>query len=910
MKGTNLDTANIAYLEELYRDVDEAQLPEQFRGGGPPPPSSTPGEREKQNGVNRLLWSYRELGYLYADLNPLKGYLTKEMRYSQVAESGPKKVLAPATYGLEPADEAEEFFGGRYMEQPYRSLKELIKFFNQTYCSSLGVEFLHIQNSNMRTWLMKKLEGEERLWQPGRDDRREILHDLIKAKEFERFLGNQFLGQKRFSLEGAEALIPAIRLLAKDAAAQGVKEIVLGMSHRGRLNVLANILEKPATEIFATFSGGQEAAHYMLSGDVKYHLGFSSRLEFDDGSTVRMSLTPNPSHLESVNPVVEGKTRGYQNKLNDKFRKKAIPVLIHGDAAFSGQGVVAETLNLSKLKGYSTGGTIHIIVNNQIGFTTASSDARSTFFPTNLAKGQPIPIFHVNGYDPEQVARALDLALKYRQKFGFDAIIDLICYRVHGHNEADEPTFTHPKMYTLIKEAPGVYEHYGQQLDSDGVYPENEQKEFIDTYLATLKRCAEEAGELGDTDKDDAFAEGDWQGFTREYAYDQVKTGVAKKRLKELGEASLRVPEELTLHRKLARIIDGRGQMIKEGKNIDWATGEMLAFASLLTEGYPIRLSGEDSGRGTFSHRHAVWFHSGGDEMKSYYPLQHLSEDQATFRVYDSPLSEFAVLGFEFGYSLARPKMLVLWEAQFGDFANEAQVIVDQYIAASETKWRRQSGLVMLLPHGYEGQGPEHSSAYLERYLQLCAEENLQICNCTTPAQFFHILRRQMLSSYRKPLIVMTPKSLLRDKRAVSDLDEFAAKNFRPIIHDGMTEAETLLVCSGKIYYELADRMADTQADGFSIMRIEQLYPFHSDEFASIIKGMKKLKRVRWVQEETRNRGAWSFIREYLEDLTGIKPEYIGRAAKASPATGHLSDHASEQKRILDEAYSQAGRSK
>ena len=905
MKGESLDAANIAYLEELYGDLRDEDLPCALQEAVRPVAVPAPGEegvQQKQNGVNRLLWAFRELGYLYADLNPLKGYVTREMSYSLVAQTGPKKNLDPATYELSAADMETEFYGGTYLEQPRQSLAKLIDHFQRTYCKTMGVEFLHIQNSNMRSWLMERLEGKGRLWDPTPTERKEVLHDLVRAKEFERFLGNQFLGQKRFSLEGAEAVIPALRLLAKSAAGQGVAEIVLGMSHRGRLNVLANLINKPLVEIFSTFGGGEEPPHYMLSGDVKYHLGYGSEVEFPEGK-VRVSLVANPSHLESVNPVVEGKARGYQSRLNDKYRKKVIPVLLHGDAAFSGQGVVAETLNFARLKGYTTGGTIHIVVNNQIGFTTASSDARSTFFPTNIAKGQPVPIFHVNGYDPEQVIRALNLALRYRQKFGFDTVIDLICYRVHGHNEADEPTFTHPRMYSLIKAAPGVYEHYGKRLADEGVYSAAEQQEFVDGYLGELKKSADDAAaKMSRTEEDDAFLEGEWRGFSHRYSYTQVKTGLGEKRVRELGEAAMKVPDEITMHRKLVRIIDGRREMIRDGQNIDWATGEMLGFASLLTEGYPIRLSGEDSGRGTFSQRHAVWWHSGGDEMKSYFPLQNLTPDQARFKVYDSPLSEFAVVGFEFGYSISSPNMLVLWEAQFGDFANEAQVIIDQYIAASETKWNRHSGLVMLLPHGYEGQGPEHSSGYLERYLQLCAEENLQVCNCTTPAQYFHLLRRQMLSSYRKPLILMTPKSLLRDKRAVSSIDEFGEASFKPLIHDGNTEAEILLACSGKIYYDLADRLAETGNTRFSILRVEQFYPFHADEYKKIVGGMKKLKAARWVQEETRNRGGWSFIREYLEEPLKFRVEYVGRAASASPATGHYSEHQTEQRRIIDEA--------
>ncbi len=792
MRNQKIAPENIAYLEELIPESADSEIEEYF------PENTTESQYsllQSQSSVNRLISAFRHAGYLYADVNPLKGYLTRAMRHIQAVETGVQRHLNPETYGLTERDMEETFYGGRFLTNPTRPLKDLIETFRDIYCSTMGSEFMHIQNRSMRTWLLEKLEHKTGLWDPGEEEQIRIQKDLIRAKEFERFLGSQYLGQKRFSLEGAEALIPALNFLARSAAGKGVKEIVLGMSHRGRLNVLAHTMGKPLDELFGTFGNTPEPVHYMLSGDVKYHLGYESRISFPEGEMF-LHLTSNPSHLESVNPVVEGKARGFQNRLQDKCRKKVIPVLIHGDAAFSGQGIVAETLNLAKLKGYTTGGTIHLVVNNQIGFTTAWSDSRSTLFPTSLAKGQPVPIFHVNGYDPEQVVRAMDLALRYRQKFGFDVVIDLICYRVHGHNESDEPTFTHPGMYSRIKSAEGVYAHYGKILSDRGIYPQADQDSFLAEYREYLKEADKNSGALKP------------QTPLKPYTHTGgTKTGLSKKRLKELGERLTDIPENLNLNRKLMKIIQGRREMVKKGTALDWATAEQLAFASLVSEGCPVRLSGEDSGRGTFSQRHAVWWNHTEEVPEPYYPLQHITPDQEFFRVYDSPLSEFAVLGFEFGYSLTRPNVLVLWEAQFGDFVNEAQVIIDQYIAASETKWQQTSGLVLLLPHGFEGQGPEHSSGYLERFLQLCAEENMQVCNCSTPAQYFHLLRRQAKADWRKPLIVMTPKSLLRDKRAVSHLDDFKDPGFKPLIHDGNSNAGTLLVCSGKIYHDLADSL-------------------------------------------------------------------------------------------------------
>jgi 2-oxoglutarate dehydrogenase E1 component len=860
----------------------------------------------KQGRVNSLLWAYRDVGYIHADINPLRDYSTPELRYMFYTMEGTYESLKLEEFGLSEADLDLEFTSGRYLMKGRARLREILAQMRSIYCGTMGAEVLHIQNKPMRRWLIEKLEKPEsrRVWSA--DQKRRFQKDLIKAEEFEHFLHSNFIGQKRFSLEGGEVLIPALRYLIDTAGSHGLQEIVLGMAHRGRLNVFTNALRKPAVETFAKFEDNYQPQTYGGSGDVKYHLGHSFDLPLPDGKTIHISLVANPSHLESVDAVVEGKCRGIQRRRGDKNRKKVMPVLVHGDAAFSGQGIVAETFNLSQLKGYRTGGTVHVIVNNQIGFTTASRDARSTFFATDVAKSMPVPIFHANGDDPEAVVRAIDLAMRYRQKFGYDAVVDIQCYRRLGHNEADEPSFSHPLMYDMINKHPSVATIYGERLESEGAFPAKDQDAFRAQYIAVLKKELEKARAGQKPDVDDAFERGDWSKFSREYSFESVETGVGRDRLDHVADVLTTIPGEFNLHTKLQRFVATRKKNWEAENGIDWAFAESLAFGSLLMEGFPIRLSGEDSGRGTFSQRHAVWWDVNAETPRTHVPLRNLSVDQAWFSVYDSPLSEYSVLGFDYGYSLAQPDILVLWEAQFGDFVNGAQVIIDQFIAAGESKWFRSSGLVMLLPHGYEGQGPEHSSGHLERFLQLCADNNMQVCVPSTPAQYFHVLRRQMKQNFRKPLILMTPKSLLRHKQCVSTPEEMARGSFMNVLDDPQPAKETkrLLLCTGKVYYDLAQRREELGDKHTTIVRVEQLYPFDSAAFSQVVKPYLEAADVVWVQEESENRGAWWSIRDRIQASIGKKTlRYAGRPASPSPATGSFRQHREELDRFLSEAF-------
>ncbi|MFW6214520.1 MAG: 2-oxoglutarate dehydrogenase E1 component [Alkalispirochaetaceae bacterium] len=868
------------------------------------------GVADKQQQVNRLLDAYRSLGYVYANLNPLDRYETPEMRYMRITVEGNYSSLSLQEYSLSDDDLDTEFENGTYFQPRSAPLREILRQAKEIYTGTLGVDILHILNKPMKRWLLEKIEspGSRRTW--SREQKIRIQKDLIKAEEFESFLQTNFVGQKRFSLEGGESLIPAMHYLIYTAAQHNLKEIVLGMAHRGRLNIFTNALRKPGVETFSKFIDNYKPHTYGGTGDVKYHLGHS--FDFHDketGKVIHISLVANPSHLEAVDPVVEGKARGIQRLRNDYNRKKVMPVLIHGDAAFSGQGVVAETLNLSLLKGYRTGGTIHIILNNQIGFTTASRDARSTFFATDIAKSMPIPIFHCNGDDPESVVRAIDLAMRWRQKFGYDVVVDIFCYRRLGHNEADEPSFTHPIMYDLIRKHPSVTSIYGKKLQESGDYPEEEQEAFRRQYRQVLKEELEEAKHGYTPNLDDAFEKGEWTGFQREYSFEPVETGVERSTLEAVGKAIVTVPEGFNLHPKLKRLVKARSEMIESGEGLDWGMAEALAFGTLLKEGYPIRLSGEDCARGTFSHRHAEWWDVEAKTPRTYTPLQHVGEGQGTFSVYDSPLSEFSVLGFDYGYSLAQPNILVIWEAQFGDFVNGAQVVIDQFISSSERKWFRSSGLVMLLPHGYEGQGAEHSSAHLERFLQLCAENNMQVVNPTTPAQAFHMFRRQMKQNFRKPLIVMSPKSLLRHKEAVSPLRELESGHFRYVIDDPNTDAKNLIFCSGKVFYDLAAKRAELEDESTAIIRIEQLYPFPQEELKKIASRYKKRERLIWAQEESRNRGAWRFIQNRLATILDVENiEYVGRGPSASPATGSYNEHQEQLESLLNDAFAHRGK--
>ncbi len=881
--------------------------------GAHPRALAIPADQAQVEGrVKSLIWGYRDVGYVYADVNPLGSYMTPELRYMYYTMEGNYEKLTLEEFGLSEKDLDREVPTGGYFEPKRTTLRELLRLLQQTYCSHMGAEILHIQNKPMRRWLIEKIESPSEQPEWSQEQRIRFQKDLIKAEELEHFVHSNFIGQKRFSLEGGEVLIPALRYLLDAAGAHGLQEMVLGMAHRGRLNVFTNALRKPAVETFSKFIDNYQPHIYGGTGDVKYHLGHNIDYKTPTGKTVHVSLVANPSHLESVDPVVEGKCRGIQRRRGDKNRKKVLPVLIHGDAAFSGQGVVAETLNLMQLKGYRTGGTVHIILNNQIGFTTASRDARSSFFATDIAKSMPVPIFHVNGDDPDAVVRAIDLAMRYRQKFGYDAVVDIFCYRRLGHNEADEPTFTHPIMYSKIEEHESTPVLYGRYLDSQGVFSTTDQDAFKKRYRDVLKSELQKAKEGYKPNMDDAFEQGEWQAYRRGYEIEPVETGVEKKTLESVAETLTTIPENFSPHPKLERFVGDRKKRLDEGARFDWALAESLAFGSLLLDGYSIRLSGEDSGRGTFSQRHAVWWDSGADRPKTYTPLQHVGEgakkEQGTFSVYDSPLSEFAVLGFDYGYSLAQPRVLVAWEAQFGDFVNGAQVIIDQFIAAGESKWFRNSGLVMLLPHGYEGQGPEHSSAHFERFLQLCADDNMQVCYPSTPAQYYHMLRRQMVQPFRKPLIVMTPKSLLRNKRCVSTMEDFTSGAFRLVLDDPEKpkKARRLLLCTGKVYYDLLERREREGADDIAIIRVEQLYPFPHARLTEAMGRYPETAEVYWVQEESENRGAYRFIQNRIDGLleaSGRRLRYVGRQESPSPAAGSFKQHQEELDAFLTAAF-------
>jgi 2-oxoglutarate dehydrogenase E1 component len=720
---------------------------------------------------------------------------------------------------------------------------------------------------------------------------------------FERFLHSSYIGQKRFSLEGAETLIPVLEALVEKGGDMGVREFVLGMAHRGRLNVLANILRKPYQEIFTEFEENFLPDSIDGDGDVKYHLGFSSERVTLTGALVHLSLTPNPSHLEAVNPVVEGRTRAKQQQYLDLQRKLGIPVLIHGDAAFAGQGLVAETLNLSNLAGYTTGGTIHIVINNQIGFTTSPADARSTAYCTDVAKMLQVPIFHVNGEDPEAAVYVAELALDFRQEFGTDVVIDVVCYRRHGHNEGDEPSFTQPLMYGKIRERPTLSEVYTEQLILSGDLTTEETEALAAKFQEKLEEAKQEIRTDGAASQAGMRgSESRWQGLSPCYSHTPVNTAIPVERLEVITEALTIVPENFTVHPKIVKQLQERRKEMQAKQPIDWAFAEALAFGSLMLEGHAVRLSGQDSRRGTFSQRHAVLYDSRTGEP--WYPLSLLSTDETPFQVYDSLLSEAAVLGFEFGYALDSPNALVMWEAQFGDFVNGAQVIIDQFICCSYSKWQRDSALVLLLPHGYEGQGPEHSSARLERFLQQSAEDNWQVVNPTTPAQYFHVLRRQLTRNFRKPLVLMTPKSLLRHKQCVSPVEEFVSGRFQEVIDDPAAEpnrTRRVVLCSGKVFYDLSEHKGAAKTTDVAVVRMEQLYPFAEEPLRRLMARYRKAEWV-WVQEESQNMGGWSFVEPRLRAL-GCAVEYVGRDASASPATGSKTVHTREQKELVEAAF-------
>ncbi len=845
-----------------------------------------------------LIRTYRVRGHLAAQLDPLG-----------LAERPFPEELTPEYHGFVGDAQNRTVYLGGVMGFEETTISALVAVLKHNYCEHVGVEYMHINDLEERRFIQERIEGRNAEIHFTNEGKKAILNKIIEAEQFESFLGRKYVGTKRFGLDGGEAMAPALESVIKYAGAGGVQEIVIGMAHRGRLNVLANVMQKPFQAIFHEFAGGSSNPDDVGgSGDVKYHLGTSTDRDFD-GNPVHLSLTPNPSHLEAVNPVVLGKVRAAQQLRGDIERDEVLPLLLHGDAAFAGQGIIAECLGFSGLDGYNTGGTVHFIINNQIGFTTSPQFARSSPYPSDVARTVQAPIFHVNGDDPEAVTFATKVATEFRQKFNRDVVIDMWCYRRFGHNEGDEPSFTQPLMYKVIKSKPKVSEVYSGRLIAEGVIDSAWVEAAINTYVDRLEKDFEAAPSYKPNKAD--WFEGRWEGLGRpadpETARRAADTGVSQDRIDAVTKVLTTVPEGFSIHPTLKRVVAARGETIAAGEGIDWATAEALAFGTLLQDGFGIRLSGQDSGRGTFSQRHAVWVDQ--KTGSKYIPLQDMNP---RFKVLDSPLSEFGVLGFEYGYALTDPKTLVLWEAQFGDFANGAQVIIDQFIASGEIKWLRANGLVMLLPHGYEGQGPEHSSARLERYLQLCAEDNMQVCNITTPANYYHVLRRQMLRPFRKPLIIMTPKSLLRHKSAVSRIEEFTGdSHFMRIKSDTNPPAddkiERLVLCSGKVYYDLADARDAAGDKATSIVRIEQIYPFPLEALVVRLKRMKKLKTVVWAQEEPKNAGSWSFVRSYLECAlkeAGVKtePVYAGRAAAAATATGLAKRHAAEQKKLVAQA--------
>ncbi len=848
-----------------------------------------------------LIRAFRIRGHLIASLDPL-GLLKKEEHPE----------LKPETYGFTKKDFNRKIFLDGVLGLQYADLNKILQILKKTYCSNIGYEFMHMGDPDEKTWIRNRIEGPEKDIKFTKNGKNAILNKMVEAEGFEKYLAVKFVGTKRFGLDGGESLIPALEQIIKRGGNLGAKEIKIGMPHRGRLNVLANVMGKPYKAIFSEFFG--KSSNQEIGGDVKYHLGASSNREFD-GNSVHISLTDNPSHLEAVNPVVLGQVRAKQFFHKDTKRKKVIPVLMHGDAAFAGQGIVAECFAMSGLPGHNIGGTIHIIVNNQIGFTTAPRFARSSPYPSEVAKIAQAPIFHVNGDDPEAMVHCAKIATEYRQKFNRDVVIDMVCYRRFGHNEGDEPSFTQPIMYKMIKTHPTTLKIYGKKLSDEGLTTNNE----IENQKNKFKNFLEKELELSKNYKSELkWFEGAWSRFKPGLGKDKRgASGVKKDILINVGKKISTIPTNLNVHKTLKRIFDLKLQMFEKNKPIDWSTAESLAIGTLLTEGFSVRLSGQDSGRGTFSQRHAVLRNQ--DDHERYIPLNNINDKQQKFEIIDSLLSELAVLGFEFGYSLSEPETLVLWEAQFGDFANGAQTIIDQFISSSESKWGRASGLVMLLPHGYEGQGPEHSSARLERFLQLCAGENMQVVNCTTPSNYFHALRRQMHRDFRKPLIIMTPKSLLRHKNCVSKLDEFISKKtFHRILNDdaylegsklvklkGNNDIKKVVMCSGKIYYDLIQARETAKNDEVVFIRLEQLYPFPAKTLANLLKKYENAEFI-WCQEEPKNMGAWNTVRNYIDRTLEIiyftkdKVKFIGRKASSSTATGNLNKHLAQQKEILE----------
>jgi 2-oxoglutarate dehydrogenase E1 component len=847
-----------------------------------------------------IIRAYQVRGHLMADLDPLK------IEQPQMHED-----LDPASYGFTPEDYNRPIHIGGALGFETATLSQLMEALQHTYAGSIGVEYMHIQHPDQRQWIMQKMESARTEFTLCKTEKMAILNSLLELEGFEEFVQRKYVGMKRFSVQGGDAMVPGLEAILQTASKQGVDEIIIGMPHRGRMNVLTQIMGKPYSELFSIFNGNLDFPDSVnSSGDVKYHLGASHDRDMDGGKKMHLSLSANPSHLEAVNPVVVGRVRAKQDQQNDEDRSKVMALTLHGDAAFAGQGSVPETLALSELRGYCTGGTVHVVVNNQIGFTTAPKFSRFTPYPTDVAKAVQAPIFHVNSEDPEAVVFCCRLATEFRQKFKRDSVVDLICYRKYGHNEGDEPMFTQPVMYNTIAKKASPATIYANRLLQEGTM----SKADLAAMQAKLETLFEKEFKAGKTYKPNKanWLEGKWSKFTPGSVHQEPDTGVKVNTLKKLGENLAKIPDDFTANRKIIRLLKAKEKMMETGGGIDWAMGEALGYASLLAEGFPVRLTGQDSGRGTFSHRHSVLIDQQTEAR--HIPLNHVAKKQAKYEVHDSNLSEFAVLAFEYGYALTEPNALTLWEAQFGDFANGAQVIIDQFVASGEIKWLRMCGLVMLLPHGHEGQGPEHSSARLERFLQLCGEENMQVTNITTPANFFHALRRQVHRGFRKPLIVMSPKSLLRHKLATSTLDDM-----KPGTSFTRVYAETdklaadkaikrVVFVSGKLYYELLEMRREKKINDIALVRVEQYYPFPHADIKAVVKRYPNAQ-IAWAQEEPENMGAWRFIGPrigyVLDELAraGERIRYIGRKEAASAAAGYLKTHQQEQAQVVAAAF-------
>ena len=897
------ETLNLDYIDDQYqryrRDPDSVgrewrvffygfdmgRQRSEAGTGTPQPPPTGPAEGQ----VGELILRYRQLGHLLACMDPLSACPTEH------------PLLSLEAFGLAAGHLEQVYATPQFAFVEQAPLKEIIQILKQTYCRSIGVEYMHLQDPDERRWLQERMEPNRNRIDLSRDAQRHLLEKLTDAAMFEAFLNKRYLAVTRFSLEGGDGIIPMLDAMLRRAVGQGAEELVLGMAHRGRLNVQANILGRPVEEILAEFENCYDSSQLVGAGDVKYHNGYLGDIDLGADGRIQALLVNNPSHLEAVDPVVLGIARARQERRGENGQRQVLPLLIHGDAAFAGQGVVAETLNMSQLRGYHTGGTVHVVINNQIGYTTLPENARSTRYTTDLAKMLMVPIFHVHGENPEALVHVIRLAVDYRYAFGKDVVVDVVCYRRFGHNEGDEPYFTQPLMYDRIRERPSLHRLYADQLIEAEVLSAGVVDRMEEDVLKRMEAAYDEVRNSACPFPEGRFYS-EWDGYTGQYTHDAVDTGVSEETLVDLARRINTLPKDFSPHSKIKLLLRRRRETLEKGSGIDWGNAEALAFASLLEERTAIRLSGQDSGRGTFSQRHSVLFDRKSGEP--YVPLHHLSERAARFDVHDSPLSEVGVMGFDYGYSLASPDKLVLWEAQFGDFSNNAQGIIDLFIASGEAKWRRLSGLVLLLPHGWEGLGPEHSSARLERFLQLCADDNLQVCDLTTPAQYFHLLRRQVHAAYRKPLVLMTPKSLLRHPQAVSTLADLSGGRFQAVLDDPVRpeKASKVIFCSGKIFYQLLQRREELETSKIAIIRLEQYYPFPEAQLKAVLANYPSAESWTWVQEAPENMGGWQFVRSRLEAVVGHSLTYVGRKASSSPATGFPNLYKKQQAALSDEA--------